>query len=70
MRRDQHVFEQSISSIRQNGNPWGYGTTRWLAHSTKPVIDAKAEGHTVKPWAWFAVPKESVFKLNLLGVSV
>ena len=63
-------FLHCIQNVRQNGSPWGYGTGRWLESSTKPVIDAKAEGHTVKPWAWFAVPKESVFKLNLLGVSV
>ena len=48
----------------------GYGTGRWLTHSTKPVVDAQASGHTVKPWAWFAVPKESMFKLNLLGVKL
>ena len=65
----RHVFERHIQYVRQNGNPWGFGTGRWLTHSTKPVVDAQASGHTVKPWAWFAVPKESVFKLNLLGVS-
>ena len=66
----RHVFERNIGYIRQNGNAWGYGTGRWLTHSTKPVIDAQACGHTVKPWAWFAVPKESIFKLNLLGVQL
>ena len=65
-----YVFEQNISSIRQNGNSWGYGTGHWLSHSTKPVVDAQHSGHTVKPWSWFAVPKESIFKLNLLGVQL
>ena len=68
--RPRHVFERHIQYVRQNGNAWGFGTGRWLSHATKPVVDTKAEGHTVKPWAWFAVPKESVFKLNLLGVSI
>lgn len=66
----RYIYERSIHYIRQSGKPWGYGVDNWLAHSTKPVIDAKAEGHTVKPWAWFAIPKESVFKLNLLGVQL
>ena len=66
----RHVFERHIQYVRQNGNPWGFGTGRWLTHSTKPVVDAQACGHTVKPWAWFAVPKESMFKLNLLGVKI
>ena len=66
----RHVFERHIQYVRQNGNPWGFGTGRWLTHSTKPVIDAQACGHTVKPWAWFAIPKESMFKLNLLGVKI
>ena len=64
------MFQRNIRYVRNNGNPWGYGTGRWLTHSTKPVVDAQASGHTVKPWNWFAVPKESVFKLNLLGVSI
>ena len=34
------------------------------------VVDAQASGHTVRSWAWFAVPKESIFKLNLLGVQL
>ena len=68
--RPRHVFERNIQYIRNNGNSWGYGTGRWLTHSTKPVVDAQASGHTVKPWAWFAVPKESMFKLNLLGVKI
>ena len=66
----RHVFKRHIQYVRQNGNAWGYGTGRWLTHSTKPVVDAQACGHTVRPWAWFAIPKESVFKLNLLGVSI
>tara|TARA_B100001063_G_C16706798_1_gene525707 strand:+ start:403 stop:933 length:531 start_codon:yes stop_codon:yes gene_type:complete len=63
-------FIHNIQNVRQNGSSWGYGTGRWLESSTKPVIDAQHSGHTVRTWAWFAVPKESVFKLNLLGVSV
>jgi hypothetical protein len=63
-------FVHNIQNVRKNGNPWGYGTGHWLMHSTKPVVDAQHSGHTVRSWAWFAVPKESVFKLNLLGVSV
>ena len=68
--RPRHVFERNIQYILNNGNSWGYGTGRWLTHSTKPVVDAQASGHTVRPWAWFAVPKESMFKLNLLGVKI
>jgi len=63
-------FIHNIRYVRNNGNSWGWGTGRWLTHSTKPVVDTQASGHTVKPWAWFAVPKESIFKLNLLGVQL
>ena len=68
--RPRETFQRNVRYIRNNGNTWGYGTGRWLTHSTKPVVDAQACGHTVKPWAWFAVPKESMFKLNLLGVKI
>ena len=61
-------FVNNISYMRQHGRIWGFGTGDWLSHATKPVVKSKAEGHTIKPWAWFAVPKESLFKLNLLGV--
>ena len=66
----RNLFERNIHYLRQSGKHYGYGTGDWLRQAQKPVVDAKAEGHTVKPWAWFAVPKESIFKLNLLGVNL
>ena len=66
----RNLFERNIHYLRQSGKHYGYGTGDWLRQAQKPVVDAKAEGHTVKPWAWFAVPKESIFKLNLLGVKL
>ena len=66
----RNLFERNIHYLRQSGKHYGYGTGDWLRQAQKPVVDAKAEGHTVKPYNWFAVSKESIFKLNLLGVKL
>ena len=66
----RNLFERNIHYLRQSGKHYGYGTGDWLKQAQKPVVDAKAEGHTVKPYNWFAVSKESIFKLNLLGVNL
>ena len=66
----RNLFERNIHYLRQSGKHYGYGTGDWLKQAQKPVVDAKADGYTVKPYNWFAVPKESIFKLNLLGVKL